>query len=315
MKRVRIARDIMVTKLVTVTPETDVFQAISNLLKNNFTAAPVVDGKGKYLGVFSERPCLTVMMAVAKAAGEDLLQSASLPSAKHVMAKNLVTLKPDDDVFDAIALLLQRRISGAPVLDSNKRFLGSFSEQTSMSVLLDAAYQQMPTSRVRSFINPDRKRIIGEDLGLLDIAQKFLDTLYRRLPVLRGETLVGQISRRDILRSAQTFYATKPSRLDAWRDWLTGGNSVRSTERTHVSAYMDVTAPTIGSDTDVLRIAHIFRDTSARRLPVVEEGRLMGQISRRDLLYAINDLIAHSPKRENTLLYLSSLDHANPPIG
>ena len=154
MKRVRIAKDIMVTKLVTVTPETDVFQAIANLLKHNFTAAPVVDERGGYLGVFSERPCLSVMMAVAEAAGEDVVRNAHLPRAKDVMSKNLVTLTPDVDVFDAIALLLQRRISGAPVLDSNRRFLGSFSEQTSMTVLLDAAYQQMPTSRVRSFINP-----------------------------------------------------------------------------------------------------------------------------------------------------------------
>ena len=304
----------MVTKLVTVTPETDVFQAIANLLKYNFTAAPVVDERGRYLGVFSERPCLSVMMAVAGAAGEDVVRNAHLPRAKDVMAKNLVTLTPDADVFDAIALLLQRRISGAPVLDSNSRFLGSFSEQTSMTVLLDAAYQQMPTSRVRSFINPDRKRIISEDLDLLEIARKFLDTLYRRLPVLRGETLVGQISRRDVLRSAQTVYATRPSRLEAWRDWLTGANTARSTEQTHVSAYMDTTAPTITENTDLLRIAHIFRQTSARRLPVVEDGKLSGQISRRDLLYAINDLIAHSPKRENTLLYLSSLDHADPPI-
>jgi CBS domain-containing protein len=84
----------MVTKLVTVTPDTDVFEAIANLLKQNFTAAPVVDEKGNYLAVFSERPCLSVMMAVAKAAGEDKIREAHLPSAKDVMAKNLVTLRP-----------------------------------------------------------------------------------------------------------------------------------------------------------------------------------------------------------------------------
>ena len=180
-----------------------------------------------------------------------------------------------------------------------------------MSVLLDAAYQQMPTSRVRSFIDSDRTRIIKEDLSLIEVAQTFLDTHFRRLPVLRGETLVGQISRRDVLRAAQSA-TTARSRLGAWREWLTGAAPV--TANAHVSAYMDTEAPTINEETDLLRIAQIFRETSARRLPVVGEGRLMGQISRRDLLHAINDLIAHSPKRENTLLYLSSLDHAGPPI-
>ena len=313
MKRVRIAKDIMVTKLVTITPETDVFEAVSNLLKYNLTGAPVIDEKGHYVAVFSERPCLSVMMAAWHAAGADALRTANLPKAGDVMAKNLVTLTPDADVFDAIALLLQRRISGAPVLDRSRRFLGVFSEHASMTVLLDAAYQQMPTSRVRSFIDPDRKRIITEDVGLLDVAQKFLDTQYRRLPVLRGETLVGQISRRDVLRAAQATSGPR-SRLEAWREWMTGAASARASESTQVAAYMDTSAPTVSEDTDLLRIAQIFRKTSARRVPVVQDGHLTGQISRRDLLYAINDLIAHSPKRENPLLYLSSLDHAGPPI-
>lgn len=311
MKRVRVAKDVMVTKLVTVMPETDVFEAVSRLLKDNLTGSPVIDDKGNYLAVFSETPCLTVMMTVAKAADADALRALNLPSAGEVMASNLVTLTPEVDVFDAIALLLQRRISGAPVLDASRRFLGVFSEHASMSVLLDAAYQQMPTSRVRSFIDPDRNRIIKEDLSLLEVAQKFLDTHYRRLPVLRGETLVGQISRRDVLRAAQAATASR-SRVDAWREWLTG--AAPAAGKTQVGAYMDTDAPTVTEETDLLRIAHIFRKTSARRVPVVTDGKLVGQISRRDLLYAINDLIAHSPKRENTLLYLSSLDHAGPPI-
>ena len=311
MNRVRIAKDIMVTKLVTVTPETDVFEAVSSLLKYNLTGSPVIDAQGNYVAVFSETPCLSVMMAAAKAADADELRALNLPTAGEVMATNLVTLTPEVDVFDAIALLLQRRISGAPVLDTSRRFLGVFSEHASMSVLLDAAYQQMPTSRVRSFIDSDRNRIIKEDLGLLEVAQKFLDTHYRRLTVLRGETLVGQISRRDVLRAAQTAAGSR-SRLGAWREWLTGAAPAAAS--TQVAAYMDSDAPTVTDETDLLRIAQIFKKTSARRLPVVSDGKLMGQISRRDLLHAINDLIAHSPKRENTLLYLSSLDHAGPPI-
>ena len=95
---------------------------------------------------------------------------------------------------------------------------------------------------------------------------------------------------------------------------MTGAASAPASESTQVGAYMDTSAPTVSEDTDLLRIAQIFRKTSARRVPVVQDGQLTGQISRRDLLYAINDLIAHSPKRENPLLYLSSMDHADPPI-
>ena len=50
-----LARDVMVTRLVTTTPEMDVFVAIGGLLKNGVSGAPVIDAEGKFVGVFSER--------------------------------------------------------------------------------------------------------------------------------------------------------------------------------------------------------------------------------------------------------------------
>jgi CBS domain-containing protein len=38
-------------------------------------------------------------------------------------------------------------------------------------------------------------------MSIIDLAQKFLQCGYRRFPVLRNNRLVGQISRRDVLRA------------------------------------------------------------------------------------------------------------------
>ena len=45
-------------------------------------------------------------------------------------------------------------------------------------------------------------KTVNEETDLLSIAGIFLSTPYRRLPVLRGDKIVGQISRRDVLRAA-----------------------------------------------------------------------------------------------------------------
>lgn len=123
-------------------------------------------------------------------------------TARDFMATKLLTLSPDEDALAAIRKLLQYRISGAPVVDSEGNFLGIFSEKTSMRFLLDAAYSQLPSNRVGAFMNTDIARLITADTDWLNCAQVFLSTPYRRLPVLEGTKLIGQVSRRDLLNAA-----------------------------------------------------------------------------------------------------------------
>jgi len=121
--------------------------------------------------------------------------------AKDIMVTKLITLTPDMDVLEAIGMLLNHRISGAPVLDEENRILGVFSERCCMDVLIKASYEQLPSTQIFPFIDTEA-RYITEDTDLLTIAQIFLSTPTRRLPVVRdGNYLVGQISRRDLLQA------------------------------------------------------------------------------------------------------------------
>lgn len=121
-------------------------------------------------------------------------------TAKELMITKLITLSPEMNVFDAIKVMLKNKISGAPVIDSNQTYLGVFSEKCCMSVLVDAAYAGTPSTRVDAYMNKEA-RTITEETDLLNIAQIFLNTNSRRLPVLRDGKLLGQISRRDILKA------------------------------------------------------------------------------------------------------------------
>ena len=133
-------------------------------------------------------------------------------TARDFMIKKLVKLRPSMDVFDAVRLLLKNRISGAPVVDADGRYLGVFSEKCSMQVLLDAAYEGLPTSEVEAFMDT-APRTITPDTQLLSIAQVFLLTNYRRLPVVDEDGfLLGQVSRRDVLNAAMKAVDRQPAR-------------------------------------------------------------------------------------------------------
>jgi predicted transcriptional regulator len=126
--------------------------------------------------------------------------------AKEIMVTKLVTLSPSMDAFEAIDLLLKYRISGAPVVDPERNYLGVFSERCCMSLLVEGAYQQLPSIQVYAYMDT-HAQTIDEDMDLLSIAQIFLNTHARRLPVLDEGKLVGQISRRDVLKAIHAMSA------------------------------------------------------------------------------------------------------------
>lgn len=119
--------------------------------------------------------------------------------AEEIMVTRLVTLSPHVDVLDAVRILLKNRISGAPVVDPDGKYLGVFSEKCAMQVILDAAYESLPTNHVGAFMDT-QARTIRPNTDLLSIAQVFLLTNFRRLAVVdEAGTLLGQISRRDVM--------------------------------------------------------------------------------------------------------------------
>lgn len=139
-----------------------------------------------------------------------MIASATI-TARQIMAVKLVTLTPDIDALDAIDKLLANNISGAPVVDGNGRFLGVFSESSAIQMLVDAAYEQHPMTRIGKFIQTD-VHTAGPDVDLLSIAQLFLHSNQRRLPIVDDDDmLVGQVSRRDVLRAAHSLMDQSPA--------------------------------------------------------------------------------------------------------
>lgn len=119
---------------------------------------------------------------------------------RDYMAGQLVTFKPDTDVMDAIHELVHHRIAGAPVVDDKGDLVGMLSELDCMKVALNAGYYGDWGGPVSDYMTTDVESV-DADMNIVDLAQKFLDTRFRRFPVLRNNRLVGQISRRDALRA------------------------------------------------------------------------------------------------------------------
>lgn len=119
------------------------------------------------------------------------------------MAKDLITFRPEQDIYEAIDLILKHKISGAPVLDSRGQLVGLLSEKDCLRVMISSAYHNEPIGvrRVSDYMTVNVVTI-SPDKDVLDVANLFLGSNYRRFPVVENGKLLGQVSRRDILRAA-----------------------------------------------------------------------------------------------------------------
>ncbi len=119
------------------------------------------------------------------------------------MSRRLITLSPDMSVNEAIRLLLEHSISGAPVLE-NGALIGVFSESDCLKGAIQASYHETGIGSVAEYMTAS-VQTIDADHSVLEAADIFLRDRRRRLPVLEQGKLVGQISRRDILRAMDDF--------------------------------------------------------------------------------------------------------------
>jgi len=105
-------------------------------------------------------------------------------------------------IMEAVQLLLDHNISGAPVLDLLGNLVGILSEKDCLKIALNAGYHEECGGRVEEFMSRNIETIDIET-SLMDVARSFIEGNFQRYPVMKDNELVGQISRRDVLKALQ----------------------------------------------------------------------------------------------------------------
>lgn len=109
--------------------------------------------------------------------------------AKDIMTRDIITVPPTMTVRNLAATLIKNQISGAPVAAKNGKILGVVSE---------ADIVAKKGKDVRAIMS---KKIISvaEDTAVEEIARLMTAQNIKRVPVMRGEDVVGIVSRADIV--------------------------------------------------------------------------------------------------------------------
>jgi CBS domain-containing protein len=118
-------------------------------------------------------------------------------TAGAIMTPDLLTVRPEASIAEAIETLLSKEISGLPVVDESDRLVGVITEFALLAVAYD---QRVKNHTVSQHMTRD---VITVDVNdpLSRVADVCIVHRVRRVPVMQNGRLVGLIARRDVLRA------------------------------------------------------------------------------------------------------------------
>jgi len=133
-------------------------------------------------------------------------------TAEEIMTRDVITVKEDTPICEAMEIMLNGKVSGVPVVSEDMSLVGILSEKDVLNLLYDR--EALKTKKVHYFMT---ERAISFDIedSLVDVCDCLVKNHFRRVPIVQGpkKKLVGIITRKNIIQriaDCQEFFRDTP---------------------------------------------------------------------------------------------------------
>jgi CBS domain-containing protein len=150
-----LVRDVMTVDPLTVTADTDIRTALTRLARIGITSMPVVDEEQHLCGVVSEADLIRDAVADDPRAHErpiTIRPVSGSTTVEDVYTRTPISVRPQDDVSTAVALMGAKGFKSLPVVDDHHRLVGIISRSDVVRAL----------ARDDAAIAADIRRFFGE---------------------------------------------------------------------------------------------------------------------------------------------------------
>ena len=194
---------------------------------------------------------------------------------KNLMSEDIITVDKDQNLSDALKLLRKNNVSRLPVVN-NKELVGIVSERDIAAKLGSSKYESMPASRLHiSSVMVKDVCTVPETMQLGDVAKIMLEKGIGSVPVMCEDKMVGIVSKADFVTLAVGIAFDK------------------ITVKEIMTKDLVVVSPTD-------RLIHARRqmmEAHVGRVPVIEDGKLVGMLTSKDLMRAFIDFRKNVPEK------------------
>ncbi|MBR1610200.1 MAG: CBS domain-containing protein [Methanobrevibacter sp.] len=194
---------------------------------------------------------------------------------KNLMSEDIITIDKDQNLSDALKLLRKHNVSRLPVTN-NKELVGIISERDIANKLGSSKYESMPASRLHiSSVMVKDVFTVPQTMQLDEVAKLMLENGIGSVPVMDEDKMVGIVSKADFVTLAIGIAFDKITVKEIMSKDLT---VVSPTER-------------------LVHARRLMKESHVGRLPVVEDEKLVGMVTSKDLMRAFIDFRKKVPEK------------------
>ncbi|EHP88818.1 CBS domain-containing protein [Methanotorris formicicus] len=263
-------------EIITVYPTTTIRKTLVTMNEEGFRRIPIVDaGTNRVEGIVTSIDIVDFMGGGSKynlireKHNRNFIAAINEP-VREIMEENVVTIKENADIDDAIETFLEKNVGGVPIINNNNQLISLITERDVIRALKDKISEE---EKVEDYMT---KKVIAATAGerLKDVARTMLRNGFRRLSVVSEGKLVGIITSTDFIKLLGSDWA--------FNHMQTG--NVREITNVRMQDIMIKDVITVREENSLKDVAEIMTTKNIGALPVVEDGELVGIITEKDII-------------------------------
>ncbi len=177
----------MTKNVVTITPDRSMMKASKLMKDKGISRVPVVDEKGKILGIVSDRDIKDASPSKATTLDmHELYYLLSEIKIKDIMSKKITTIRSDETVEKAAVLMLEGNFGGLPVVDENDVVIGIITDTDVFKVLVEISGVYEGGTQVCLQISTEAGSLAPILEYLKDNGARIMSVMTRNVPESQG---------------------------------------------------------------------------------------------------------------------------------
>ena len=265
-------------EVISIPPTKTIKEAAEMMVEHGFRRLPVTHpGSNKLLGIVTAMDILDFLgggskFDIIEKKHNDNFLSAINDSVKEIMTRDVISISPKASIRESVTLMTENGIGSLPIVDKDGKCVGIVTERDFALALAGS----LTNETVGDLMIKD---VITTTLGtpIESCSKIMVRNNLRRIPVVEEDKLVGIVTSSDILR----FFGDKEMFAS-----MTSTSGLDVLKRT----ISDIVKPNISVTESYVKLGdlcNLLAEKNIGGVPVVDDDKLVGIITERDILNAI----------------------------